>query len=208
MTKKKKQSKTRSERFAEAMAAMQAVFCPDKPVSKERVSIYNKFLDEYPIEFIELAVSEVIKTKKISVFPTLAEIIEKIEGDEKALEGRALVAWSEVNRLLPIIEDVLSDPVIDRAVQRAFGTYDKLRMTDLSNEVWDRRHFVKCYAIAAKENRQQRGLLEGRRKALKGNPGAVCAFCRQDIDGTTVNLEALDNGWWIHEECFEKMKEK
>ena len=35
---------------------------------------------------------------------------------------------------------------------------------------------------------------------------AVCPYCKKDIDGTTVSVEAFDNGWWLHQECFDEMK--
>lgn len=37
---------------------------------------------------------------------------------------------------------------------------------------------------------------------------AICFKCGKKINGTTIHGKTLDNGWWLHEECYNQLQEE
>ena len=126
----------------------------DKEVPDQRVKIWWAELKQYPIEAIEAAFRNLLRTSKF--FPKLAEIIEAIEG---CTSDRALVAWQTVYEVVVNgrcdIGGTLefSDQRIQDTV-RMIGGWRRLRMMREDEVPFRQKDFVAAYTADVHERNQ------------------------------------------------------
>jgi len=119
--------------FAKAMAGLQEVFTPEKPLSKEKVEIYYQIFKKWTIEEFNNACFSLLKTKKISTFPLPAEIEEAKQGvlDDNT---KAVLAYDKFTRgkaRTGIYESVVfDDKNIHAVVQSMGGWHDVCLITE------------------------------------------------------------------------------
>lgn len=133
---------TDKERFARAFGYLCLAF-EKGPATKERTAMYDRFLRDIPIGRIEKAVTKIIKTRKYSSIPQVAEIREvALELEAPALEARAAEAWAIAERAIATREAV--DGITDSAIRLAFGGWANFGQTSPGYD-GDRRRFVEAY---------------------------------------------------------------
>jgi hypothetical protein len=155
-------------KFAYLMAEMATAFDLGAP-SKDKVSVYYKYLKDIPLENLANGVASVIKSHKGIGMPSIAEIREASLGlDEETIVTNALVAWNLACRRLSHIDRSIDDD-IHQAVLMAFGSWRRFGETDPANEGFDRAHFFKCYKAVQQRNAKTLLLPEGKKpKQIEG----------------------------------------
>lgn len=151
-------------RFATLMAVLGTAF-GEGGMPKARAEIYHEHLGDIPLNDLERAVATIIKTRKYSSIPTIAEIREAALGRDDEIETGALEAWGKA--CYAVERGFYSnDPLITEAVRVAFGGWEKFGQTDPENGVADRAHFIRVFKGLARSRRDRGGLaLEGGRPA-------------------------------------------
>lgn len=136
-------------RFEKIMNTFAEIF--GKPVTREKNRIYFSFLKRFDLDEIENAAERIINEKKISTFPTIAEILDKINIPDEELESIALELWNKACNLIIMGTRDSGDIILDRVIELAFGSWQKFGETHPENESFDRRHFINCYKSVIKK---------------------------------------------------------
>lgn len=135
------------ERFIGALALV-SLLPGLMELNEQQIELYFRFLEDLDIEDVEKAIFEIIKTKKITTFPLIGEIREKVEMDfNSEVDGAAFTAWSRASYFSETSSYPSDDTLIEDTVEMAFGSWTKFGQMDTFNEVRDRQHFIKCYKI-------------------------------------------------------------
>lgn len=149
------------EKFAVMMATLAEVFNDGKEISKIKTEIYFKSLEQYPIEHISQAITQMINTRVYPSFPKPAEILQEING--KA-ENRATEAWLDVLNAVARIGNYqsvkFSDPVIHSVVQ-AMGGWPQLCQMESQEEHWKQKEFERLYGVIASRDGKHPEYLPG-----------------------------------------------
>jgi hypothetical protein len=145
-----------SKPFIAMIGVLQTVFDHD-PMPENKVLVYFEYLMDLSLKEIKRAVDEIIRTRKYSTMPTVAEIREAALGmkDDDA-SAEALRAWDEANRCL--ISGDRPAPETVEALRLAFGGMAGFGATEPNNEFVMKR-FLECYKGGARSERL-RGLLD------------------------------------------------
>jgi len=132
------------ERFIFVMAALSEAYGQETNPFKEK--IYAKALDDIPIEQIEAAAWEIIRTRTLSSFPKASEIREYLGGGKA--EDKAILALDTLEKAMSSVGQyrsvVFSDPVIMAAVY-SMGGWVKLCSMEAEEWKWARKDFEKIY---------------------------------------------------------------
>ena len=147
------------KKFAILMAMLGTAF-GEKGIRPERIDIYHEHLQDIDIDILAKAVSTIIKTRKYSSIPTVAEIREAVLGGDGQAEDEALAAWSQATRLISAGRRSF-DERVNEAVALAFGSWRRFGETDPEMEAADRKHFVRCYLAIARKRRENLALNGG-----------------------------------------------
>jgi hypothetical protein len=135
---------TEREKFAMVLAVLAEAF--DRDVTKERAEIYWKFLNDLDIKALEYGARQIILTKKIPTFPTIAEMREAAGSAEDA-EPAAIDAWSLLLRYAHLYDakQRIKDPKAWEALTLAFGGLEDFLKLDTRSLTYERQYFIKCY---------------------------------------------------------------
>lgn len=158
--------------FAALMAALGTAF-GDNGMPKARAAIYYEHLRDIPIDSLERAVEFIIRSRKYSSIPTIAEIREAALGRDEDIETAALEGWALAKREVAFgyrYEDGKMvyggrDAILDEAVRVAFGGWYNFGQTNPENEIADRAHFLRVFKGLARRRRELGEL------ALPAGPG-------------------------------------
>lgn len=139
-------------------------------LNEQQIELYFRFLKDLAIEDVEKAIYEIIKRKKITTFPLIGEIREKVELDlNSEVDGAAFTAWSKASHLCESSSYPSKDMLIEDTIKMAFGSWKKFGQMDTFDEVRDRQHFIKCYRILVLRSIRTSGSPElGFRKEVAG----------------------------------------
>ena len=140
-------------RFAIQLAILGTAF-GENGMPKARAEIYYEHLKDIPIERLEWAVSNIIKKRKYSSIPTIAEIREEALGSDDNIETAALEAWGKASLAVGRGYYLRDDPAISEAVRVAFGGWERFGETDPENEMADRAHFLRVFKGLARKRRE------------------------------------------------------
>lgn len=144
------------KKFSILMAMLATAFS-DKGIIQAKIDLYWEYLKDIDIDRLAEAVSVVIKTRKFSTLPTIAELREAALGRDDEIETGALEAWGQA--CYAVERGFYSqDPVITEAVRIAFGGWEKFGETDPENGVADRAHFIRVFKGLARSRRDRGGL--------------------------------------------------
>jgi hypothetical protein len=66
----------------------------------------------------------------------------------------ALEAWNEAERIAFLGERDSDNPVLNKVITIAFGSWERFGQTDPNND-WDKKHFIDCYKAITKDERLQ-----------------------------------------------------
>jgi hypothetical protein len=138
--------------FGAVVKFLESVFCGDNnKLNNESIEIYYKILSSYPIERLRGAALFLAQTKKFKSFPSIAEIIEAIEGD---INDLSILAWGELSRN-PGGFDMpkFSDPDIKEALKDAFGGWKGFINSDQFDS---RRSFIAAYSARKRKKRKEK----------------------------------------------------
>jgi hypothetical protein len=147
-----KENEETKKRFNGIMNIFAEIF--GKPTTREKNRIYFTILQDYPIELIESAAHRIIREKAISTFPLPAEIIEKMNESEDNIMIEALKAWNEADRIAFLAERNSDNPILNKVITIAFGSWERFGQTDPRND-FNRKHFIECYKAITKEERME-----------------------------------------------------
>ena len=141
--------------FAKAMAGLQEVFTPEKPLSKEKVEIYYQIFKKWTIEEFNNACFSLLKTKKISTFPLPAEIEEAKQGvlDDNT---KAVLAYDKFTRgkaRTGIYESVVFDDKNIHAVVQSMGGWHDVCLITEDEWRFKRKEFLDLYKALSKNPR-------------------------------------------------------
>jgi len=154
------------KKFAILMALLGTAF-GEKGIAPERIDVYWEHLRDIPIDEVNRAVKTIIKTRRYSSIPTIAEIRDAALGTDDAIETAALEAWGRASRAVSRGLYLRDDCAINEAVRVAFGGWEKFGETDIDNEMADRAHFIRVFKGLARARRERGELaLDGERPAV------------------------------------------
>lgn len=149
-------------RFIEVMAALSEASGQETTELKER--IYAQGLDEFPIEAIEQAAWDMIKTRTLSSFPKIGELRELIGGKvEDIAEIEASKVWKAISQVGGYSAICFDDATTQAVILHAFGGWSKLcEETLVDQQKWFMKDFVKFYGSFSRQNLRVTGALPGR----------------------------------------------
>ena len=151
---------SRLDRFSALMAAMGEVFGGD--ITQQKIEIYDRALSDIPIDKLESAVWQIIKTRKTASFPKVGEIREAISGDVEDIAQYALrkleAAMARVGAYRTVIFD---DPIIHSVVERFECGWPGICQMPLDEWKWGKKDFLNMYAHHSKDIPETIRPLEG-----------------------------------------------
>lgn len=149
-------------RFLSAMTGLAECFGAE--VSKPGLSLRFEALREHSIEAVEQACIAVVKTRKYTTMPTVAELLEHIGGGSTA--DRAEVEAAKVLRAVSqhggYASVCFDDPVTQAVIQGGFGGWQRLCSEQMESERnWFIKDFTRMYRAYAGQGVQLHGHLAG-----------------------------------------------
>jgi len=161
--------------FGEIMAGLAENF--GAQLSKVGLRLRMKAMWGYSIEQVEAAAIELLKTKKHSSMPTVAEFIEAIEGSKPRVDDKAVVEAngiiSHLNRFGASKYPSLDDPITARLMTTRWP-YSQWASQVLESELkWWAKEFAKAYQAEQSVN----GTLQ-----LPGNVKGLLVQIGKEVD--------------------------
>lgn len=136
------------ERFLFVMAALGEASGQESSSFKER--IYAEALKDIPIEAIEQAAWQIIRTRTLASFPKVGEIREYLHGGKT--EDKAVLALDQLERAMSSVGKYRSVAFTDKtimAVVHSMGGWVKLCSMEAEEWKWARKDFEKIYRAYA-----------------------------------------------------------
>lgn len=159
----------------------------DTPLKENIIAFYFENLKEFDIEDFDNACRLIVKNRKYSNLPKIADFIEAIEG---GIDDKAIMAWDiAINATFKFssYDSVrFSDEAINRAINSLNGGWEALCGADNESLKWLKQDFVKAY------------------KAYKGKelePSYLMG--RSEIIGQDIPKIKLIHGDFKTNKCFE-----
>lgn len=140
-------------KFAVLLAVLGTAF-GENGMPKARAEIYYENLKDIPIPQLEGAVQTILKTRKYSSIPTIAEIREAALGRDDEIETAALESWGKANYFVSRSNYQACDELTNEAVRVAFGGWEKFGQTDPEDDMANRAHFLRVYKALARKRRE------------------------------------------------------
>lgn len=135
---------TSDERFIFVMSSLAETYGQETNPFKEKV--YAKALADAPIEAIEQAAWEIIRTRTLASFPKPGEIREYLNGGKA--EDKAVLALDRLERAISSVGKYRSVAFADTtimAVVHSMGGWVKLCSMEADEWKWARKDFEKIY---------------------------------------------------------------
>lgn len=146
-------------------------------ITQEGMRFRFECLCSYDIDQIRRAATHIVKTRKFTKMPTIAEFIEAIEGsqDDKA-EAQAMKVLEEIRRIGSYTSPVFEDPKTQKIV--ANMGWGNLCSMESSKEKWFVKDFIEAYNS------------ESRRQATTQISGNVDGDVKRLLAGITKEISA------------------
>ena len=137
-------------------------------LTDDGIDMRYEALKEYDIELIKKAAHAIVKTRKYTKMPTIADFVEHIEGnpDDKAtLE--ATKVWNAISQVGAYDSVVFDDPVTMAVIEQGFGGWVRICKGDgekdcgADQRVWFCKEFEKIYKSYRASGIQNFGKLIG-----------------------------------------------
>jgi hypothetical protein len=142
------------QKFAILMAMLGTAF-GENGISSERIEMYWAHLNDIPADALAKAVDTIIKTRKFSSIPTIAEIRDAALGRDDEIEAAALDSWGRGCRAVERGLYPTGDRLLEESVRVAFGGWGGFGLADPENGVADRAHFIRVFKGLAKSRRDR-----------------------------------------------------
>jgi len=142
------------KKFAILMGMLGTAFS-DKGILAAKIEMYWEHLHGLPIDALGEAVCRIIKTRKFSSFPTIAEIRDAVLGNDDEIERAALEAWGRAERAVSRGIHLKDGSAMDEAICVAFGGWNEFGATDPENSIADRAHFIRVFKGLARARREK-----------------------------------------------------
>lgn len=142
------------ERFLFVMAAMGEACGQESSAFKEK--IYAQALADIPIEAIEAAAWEIIKTRTLASFPKVGEIREYLHGGRA--DERSVMALDCLEKAMSSVgkyRSVAFEDAIITAVVSSMGGWPKLCGMEADEWRWARKEFEKIYRVYSTKSLSQ-----------------------------------------------------
>lgn len=191
--------------FAEIMAAIAENF--GKEISVPGVQLRFDALREYPIGAVKAAAMAIMRSRKYTSMPTIADFVEHLGGGNIA--DRAAVQATQVRTAIGSHGGYASvcfdDPVTQAVLEEGFGGWPTVcgEYTE-ANRQWFDREFVRLYVAFSAANRTRVGYLAGRTEihnlahaggrfitppALVGSPEKARAVLQAAVQPKAVDMQ-------------------
>lgn len=149
-------------RFAEIMAGVAENF--NATLSKPGLSLRFEALREYSIQAVEKAAHAILRSRKYTSMPTVAEFLEYLGGssteDLACIEGVKVL--NAVKQVGPYRSVVFDDAVTQAVIQHSFGGWEKINAElTMDNEKWFLKDFEKAYKAFSRQGIKLHGKLLG-----------------------------------------------
>lgn len=139
------------ERLYLLMAMLAEEYTPGKLVSDLKGELWFEELKQYTIEKIEQSIKKIIRTRTLSTYPKVSEIIREIEGSS---EDKSLTAWLKVKESIARVGAYQSvqfdDPVI-HSVINDLGGWPKVCEVLEDDLKWMQKDFERIYQLCSKQ---------------------------------------------------------
>ena len=158
--------------FAEMMVALAENY--GQTVTKAGMALRFDALREYDITDVRRAAMSLLRSRKYTSMPTVADFIEHMGGGSaedkaEAAAGKALRAVAEVGRYASVTFD---DPVLMAVIENAWGGWPEFCAAYSGPEVkFVRRELAKTYAAYARQGVRRYGHLSGITENSNGSAG-------------------------------------
>jgi hypothetical protein len=181
-------------RFLEVMALLAEQSGQESTEFKER--IYAEGLNDIPIEQIQAAVWNIVKTRTLSSFPKIGELREMVGGKtEDIAEVEASKVWKAIISVGGYSAVCFDDEVTQAVILYAFGGWSKLcAETLVDQQKWFRRDFVKFYGSFSRQGLRVTGMLPGRGSLPADGPKLIGDIQRGAL---IMNTPQTDNRFQI-----------
>lgn len=161
-------------------------------LSTEIIALYYENLKDFSIEEFIKAKSKILKTRKFSNMPSIAEFIENLEGDA---DEKALNAWDEVLKAMDkfgAYESVaFKDTAITKAILNIGGWIELNNADDLT---WLKKDFIRAYKAYCKNSYPQTIYLQG---IAELNNRLIKSPCQMNINLIGYNKTKCNLGVFI-----------
>lgn len=158
--------------FAEMMVALAENY--GQTVTKAGMALRFDALREYDITDVRRAAMSLLRSRKYTSMPTVADFLEHMGGGSaedkaEAAAGKALRAVAEAGRYASVTFD---DPVLMAVVENAWGGWPEFCAACSGPEVkFVRRELAKTYAAYARQGVRRYGHLSGITENINGSAG-------------------------------------
>jgi len=165
-------------RFAALMEGLAENFSAS--LSRPGIDIRWRALKQYSIEQVEAAAHLILRTRRFTTMPTVADFVEAIEGGhEERAQLEAVNAWRAIQRIGGYSSVRFQDPVTAAVIDRRFGGWARLCEEQLETDrKWFLRDFAEAYIRFAESGIKQIGHLAGRHEienSARGHLAAIAA---------------------------------
>lgn len=142
----KKMTKIDIKKLAKLMQLLSEEY--GKAVSPLKAELWYNELKIYPIEVIEKSIRYIIRTRTLSTYPKVAEVIKAIENNN---EDTVLEKWLLVKKIMKEVGAYRSvkfaDPVLHSVIEELGGWPDLCIKDDLT---WVQKDFERLYPVIKK----------------------------------------------------------
>lgn len=158
--------------FAEMMVALAENY--GQTVTKAGMALRFDALREYDITDVRRAAMSLLRSRKYTSMPTVADFLEHMGGGSaedkaEAAAGKALRAVAEAGRYASVTFD---DPVLMAVIENAWGGWPEFCAACSGPEVkFVRRELAKTYAAYARQGVRRYGHLSGITENSNGSAG-------------------------------------
>lgn len=148
--------------FGEIMAVMGENF--GKQLSHNAIGMWFTALEKFSLEDVRLAAMSILRTRKYSSMPTLAEMLEHLDGGDPETLG--LIQATQVRNAVATYgayaSVVFDDPVTQAVIQDVYGGWAALCEDAREDKRdWQIREFVRHYVAFRASGRRLHGHLAG-----------------------------------------------
>lgn len=125
-------------------------------IEEDKLKIYFMALEGFEIEQVEKSCAMILRTWKYNTMPTVAHIIEGIEGQQPQLEDKAMVCANKVIEHLRIygrtkdLEGALKDPIGTHLMTRRWPYYNWAQVIKEEDLKWWVKEFCQAYQAEIK----------------------------------------------------------
>jgi hypothetical protein len=127
-------------------------------IEEDKLKIYFMALEEFEIDQVEKSCAMILRTWKYNTMPTVAHIIEGVEGQQPNLEDKAMVCANKVIEHLRIhgrtkeLEGALDDPVAMQLMTRRWPYYNWAQIILEEDLKWWVKDFCAAYVAEVKSD--------------------------------------------------------